>query len=43
MAHERLSGLTMILIENKYLDKLKYDNLIIEESASKNVRRSYFL
>jgi hypothetical protein len=43
MSHERLSGLTMVSIENKYLDKLKYDDLIIEEFASKNSRRSYFL
>ena len=32
-----LSGLTMILTENKCLDELKYNNLI-EEFASKNVK-----
>ena len=42
MSQERLSGLAMISIENEYLDKLNYDNLI-EEFASKNVRRSNFL
>ena len=41
MSQERLSGLVMILIENDYLDKLNYDDLI-EEFASKNVRRSNF-
>ena len=42
MSQERLSGLAMISIENEYLDKLNYDNLI-EEFASKNARRSNFL
>ena len=42
MSQERLSGLAMISIEKEYLDKLNYDNLI-EEFASKNVRRSNFL
>ena len=42
MSQERLSGLAMISIENKYLDKLNYDDLI-EEFASKNARRSNFL
>jgi hypothetical protein len=42
MSQERLSGLAMISIENEYLDKLNYDDLI-EEFASKNVRRSNFL
>jgi hypothetical protein len=37
---QRLSGLAMI--ENEYLDKLNYDDLI-EEFASKNARRSNFL
>ena len=32
----------MISIENDYLDKLNYDELI-EEFASKNARRSKFL
>ena len=42
MSQERLNGLAMISIENEYLDKLNFDNLI-EEFASKNVRRSNFL
>uniref|UniRef100_A0A2N9FAR2 HAT C-terminal dimerisation domain-containing protein n=2 Tax=Fagus sylvatica TaxID=28930 RepID=A0A2N9FAR2_FAGSY len=42
MSQERLSGLAMISIENEYLDKLNYDDLI-EEFASKNARRSNFL
>ena len=42
MSQERLSGLAMISIENKYLDKLNYDDLI-EEFALKNARRSNFL
>jgi hypothetical protein len=42
MSQERLNGLAMISIENEYLDKLKYDDLI-EEFASKNARRSCFL
>ena len=42
MSLERLSGLAMISIENEYLDKLNYDDLI-EEFASKNARRSNFL
>ena len=42
MSQERLSGLVMISIENEYLDKLNYDNLI-KEFASKNTRRSNFL
>jgi hypothetical protein len=40
MSQERLSGLTMISIENEYSDN--YDDLI-EVFASKNVRRSNFL
>ena len=42
MSQERLNGLAMISIENGYLDKLNFDNLI-EEFASKNARRSNFL
>jgi hypothetical protein len=42
MSQERLSDLAMISIENEYLDKLNYDDLI-EEFASKNARRSNFL
>ena len=42
MSQERLNGLAMISIENKYLDKLNYDDLI-EEFALKNVRKSNFL
>ena len=42
MSQERLSDLAMISIENEYLDKLNYDDLI-EEFVSKNVRRSSFL
>jgi hypothetical protein len=42
MSQERLSGLAMISIENEYLDKLNYDDLI-EEFASRNARRSNFL
>jgi hypothetical protein len=42
MSQERLSGLAMISIENEYLDKLNYDDLI-EEFASKNARKSNFL
>jgi DNA phosphorothioation-dependent restriction protein DptG len=42
MSQERLSGLTIISIKNEYLDKLNYNDLI-EEFASKNARRSYFL
>uniref|UniRef100_A0A2N9GVW3 HAT C-terminal dimerisation domain-containing protein n=1 Tax=Fagus sylvatica TaxID=28930 RepID=A0A2N9GVW3_FAGSY len=42
MSQERLSGLAMISIENEYLDKLNYDDLI-EDFASKNARRSNFL
>ena len=42
MSQEKLSGLAMISIKNEYLDKLNYDDLI-EEFASKNVRRSNFL
>ena len=30
MSQERLSGLAMISIENEYLDKLNYDDLIEE-------------
>ena len=30
MSQERLNGLTMISIENKYLDKLNFDNSIEE-------------
>ena len=30
MSQERLNGLTMISIENEYLDKLNFDNLIEE-------------
>ena len=42
MSQERLSGLAMISIENEYLDKVYYDDLI-EKFASKNARRSNFL
>ena len=42
MSQERLNRLVMISIENEYLDKLNFDNLI-EEFASKNARRSNFL
>ena len=42
MSQERLSSLAMISIENEYLDKLNYDDLI-EEFVSKNARRSNFL
>jgi hypothetical protein len=42
MLQERLSELAMILIENEYLVNLKYDD-VIENFASKNVRRSGFL
>ena len=42
ISQERLSDLAMILIENEYLAKLNYDDLI-EEFASKNARRSNFL
>jgi hypothetical protein len=42
MSQERLSDLAIISIENKYLNKLNYDNLI-EKFASKNARRSSFL
>ena len=42
MSQERLRGLVMISIENEYLDKLNYDDLI-EELASKNAKRSNFL
>ena len=42
MSQERLSDLAMISIENEYLDKLNYDDLI-EEFTSKNARRSNFL
>ena len=42
MSQKRLSGLAMISIENEYLDKLNYDDLI-EEFASKNARRSNLL
>jgi hypothetical protein len=41
MLQERLTALAMISIENEYLDKRNYDNLI-EEFASKNARRSNF-
>ena len=37
-----LSELAMVSIENECLDELKYNNLI-EEFASKNIKRSYFL
>uniref|UniRef100_A0A2N9EVA5 TTF-type domain-containing protein n=1 Tax=Fagus sylvatica TaxID=28930 RepID=A0A2N9EVA5_FAGSY len=37
MSQERLSGLAMISIENEYLDKLNYDDLI-EEFASKKCK-----
>ena len=42
MSQEGLSSLALISIENEYLDKLNYDDLI-EEFASKNARRSNFL
>ena len=41
MSHERLKRLTMISIENEYLDKLDFDNLI-EEFILKNTRRVIF-
>jgi hypothetical protein len=37
-----LNGLAMISIDNKYLEKLNFDNLI-EKFASKNARRNNFL
>ena len=37
-----LNGLAMISIDNEYLDKLNFDNLI-KKFVSKNVRRSNFL
>jgi hypothetical protein len=37
-----LNGLTMISIDNEYLDKLNFDNLI-ENFASKNTRKNNFL
>ena len=37
-----LNGLAMISIDNKYLEKLNFDNLI-EKFASKNTRRNNFL
>ena len=42
MSQERLSGLAMISIENEYLDKLNYDDLI-EDFASKNQGEVIFL
>ena len=42
MSQKRLSSLAMISIENEYLDKLNYNDLI-EEFVSKNARRSNFL
>ena len=42
MLQEKLNGLVMILIENQYLDKLNFNNLI-KEFASKNAKRSNFL
>ena len=42
MSQERLNGLAMISIENEYLDKLNFNNLI-EKFASKNASRSNFL
>jgi hypothetical protein len=42
MSQKRLNSLAMISIENEYLDKLNYDDLI-EEFVSKNARRSNFL
>jgi hypothetical protein len=42
ISQERLSGLAMISIENEYLDKLNYDNLI-EEFTLKYARRNNFL
>jgi hypothetical protein len=42
MSQKRLNGLAMISIENKYLYKLNFNNLI-EEFALKNARRSNFL
>ena len=41
MSHERLKRLTMISIENEYLDKLDFDNLI-KEFILKNTRRVIF-
>ena len=40
MSQERLRGLVMISIENEYLDKLNYDDLI-EKFASKNTRSNF--
>jgi hypothetical protein len=37
-----LNELTMISIDNEYLDKLNFNNLI-EKFASKNARRNNFL
>ena len=37
-----LNGLAMISIDNKYLEKLNFENLI-EKFASKNVRRNNFV
>jgi hypothetical protein len=42
MSQERLNGLAIISIENEYLDKLNFNNLI-EELLQKNARRSNFL
>ena len=42
MSQEKLSDLTMNSIENEYLDKLNYDDLI-EEFASKITGRNSFL
>jgi hypothetical protein len=41
MLQEKLNGFVIISIENQYLDKLNFDNLI-EEFASKNAREVIF-
>ena len=41
MSQERLSGLTILSIENEMLEELKYKNLI-SQFASQKVRKIYF-
>ena len=41
MFQERLSGLAILLIENKMLEELEYKNLI-SQFASQNARKIYF-
>ena len=41
MSKERLSGLTILLIEKKMLEELKYKNLI-SQFASQNARKIDF-